>query len=380
MQRIGDLSFSLNIRLLKIIGVYPSDNYKTVHKIYGYVLYIVAIVPVAVCGLLHFTCTADLTKFKNNDFVMIGIIFYPIKFFPCLIHRNKIKHCIHYYDHFDYNFLTHDHQKIIEECISTCRRNSKIFVIGCAAAVTGFIGQTLMNLEQLSLDIWLPKFVLEKPVYFYCAQFLIVTSTIYSGFFCGSIDPLMGELCYHATTQIRIVKEILQHFDQQRSVLKNLEAKSRGIFMEIKKCVRHHQTIQNFVQEFQDCFSMVIFTQFVASSFVMAFVCFQLSRMKVGLNFLTAANDLMVVSFQVFFYCYHGTLLIEESKSLSDAIYMSRWYEYDIQSKKALILLMERSKKPMVVTAGRLLQVSLETFTMILKRTYSFLAILENYS
>ena len=77
---------------------------------------------------------------------------------------------------------------------------------------------------------------------------------------------------------------------------------------------------------------MVIFTQFVASSFVMAFVCFQLSRvcyfnrnckndqvrtyfffqMKVGLNFLTAANDLMVVSFQVFFYCYHGTLLIEE--------------------------------------------------------------------
>ena len=134
-------------------------------------------IPVAICGLLHFTCTADLTNFKNNDFVMIGIIFYTIKFLPCLIKRNKMKHCIHYYDHFDYNFETLDHQKIIEECISTCRRNSKIFFIGCVAAVIGFIGQTLVNLEQLSLDIWLPKVVQEKPLYFYSAQFLIVTGT-----------------------------------------------------------------------------------------------------------------------------------------------------------------------------------------------------------
>ena len=52
----------------------------------------------------------------------------------------------------------------------------------------------------------------------------------------------MGGLCYHATTQIRIVKEILQHLDQPRSVLKDKEAKE--IFNEIKKSIRHHQTIQ----------------------------------------------------------------------------------------------------------------------------------------
>lgn len=44
---------------------------------------------------------------------------------------------------------------------------------------------------------------------------------------------------------------------------------------------------------------------------------------------------------------------------------MSNWYNYDIKSRKALILLMERSKRPTVVTAGKILDLSLETFTTV---------------
>ncbi|RZC33174.1 7tm 6 domain containing protein [Asbolus verrucosus] len=67
------------------------------------------------------------------------------------------------------------------------------------------------------------------------------------------------------------------------------------------------------------------------------------------------------------------------SNSITTAIYMSNWYEYDINSKKALIVLMERSQKPMIVTAGKILDLSLVTFTTILRRAYSLLAVLKNY-
>lgn len=44
---------------------------------------------------------------------------------------------------------------------------------------------------------------------------------------------------------------------------------------------------------------------------------------------------------------------------------MSQWYEYDIKSRKALIILMERAKRPLTITAGKLLNLSLETFMMV---------------
>ena len=44
---------------------------------------------------------------------------------------------------------------------------------------------------------------------------------------------------------------------------------------------------------------------------------------------------------------------------------MGTWYEYDLKSKKALIILMERSKRPIIVTAGIILESSLVTFTTV---------------
>ena len=68
---------------------------------------------------------------------------------------------------------------------------------------------------------------------------------------------------------------------------------------------------------------------------------------------------------EIFLYCYFGSILIDESNSLTDAIYMGEWYTYDIKARRGLITLMERSKGPMVVTAGKILDLSLVTFTTV---------------
>nr|QUP79576.1 odorant receptor 16 [Monochamus saltuarius] len=58
---------------------------------------------------------------------------------------------------------------------------------------------------------------------------------------------------------------------------------------------------------------------------------------------------------------------------------MSDWYNYDEKSKKALLTLMERAKRPMTVTAGKLMEFDLQTFTTVIRRSYSLLAVLKNY-
>jgi hypothetical protein len=55
-----------------------------------------------------------------------------------------------------------------------------------------------------------------------------------------------------------------------------------------------------------------------------------------------------------------------KNNGLTDAVYMGKWYEYDVKSRKALIILMERSKRPMIVTAGKILDLSLVTFSTVI--------------
>ena len=44
---------------------------------------------------------------------------------------------------------------------------------------------------------------------------------------------------------------------------------------------------------------------------------------------------------------------------------MSEWYEYDTSAKRILFLMMERSKRPLSITAYKFTDVSLESFVAV---------------
>ncbi|XP_068909659.1 odorant receptor Or1-like [Tenebrio molitor] len=138
--------------------------------------------------------------------------------------------------------------------------------------------------------------------------------------------------------------------------------------------------IGNFVRNYEGCFSLVVFSQFVGSVIVICVSCLQLTMTEpLSFNFFAMVMYLIPMLGEIYLYCYYGTTLYEESNTVTDAIYMGKWYNYDMTCKKALIVLMERSKRPMVVTAGKILDLSLISFTTILRRSYSLLAVLNNY-
>ncbi|XP_063912188.1 odorant receptor 45b-like [Zophobas morio] len=161
--------------------------------------------------------------------------------------------------------------------------------------------------------------------------------------------------------------------------MKNL-TKQEIIIELVKKCISHHDEILKFVTEFEDCFSVVLFSQMAGTMFVICFSCLQLSKLNsVDSNFGQFAMILIVILAQIYFYCYYGATLSEQSGSLIDAIYMGPWYTYDVRTQRTLLTIMERSKIPVTITAGKLVDLSLPTFTTILRRSYSLIAIMKNY-
>jgi hypothetical protein len=176
MEEVVRQSFTLNLTIMKIIGLYPPRRYSRIYKVYAYTLYVTAMMPPTIFGILHFMFSEDLTAINYSDFVMVGMIFYAPKLFPFVLNGDNIKKCIHYFDASHYTVLKHEHQKIIEECVHNCQRNSRVFFLGCIVGLIGFIGQVFFreDVHKLPLNVWMPQSIQKQSILYYCIYFLLV--------------------------------------------------------------------------------------------------------------------------------------------------------------------------------------------------------------
>ncbi|XP_048505915.1 odorant receptor Or2-like [Athalia rosae] len=83
-------------------------------------------------------------------------------------------------------------------------------------------------------------------------------------------------------------------------------------------------------------------------------------------------------AFQLFIYCWFGNDMMLESVSVANAAWDSAWP--DIKSKRfrfGIRMITHRSQKVILITAGGFANVTLDTFTTILRAAYSCFAVLK---
>ncbi|KAL0099802.1 hypothetical protein PUN28_019899 [Cardiocondyla obscurior] len=84
--------------------------------------------------------------------------------------------------------------------------------------------------------------------------------------------------------------------------------------------------------------------------------------------------------FQVFFYCWYGNELQLKSKGIVDAIYSSDWTIATIRDRKSLLFVMAISQKGLKLSYYGIFSLALDTFTWILKTSYSTFNVLQQTS
>jgi odorant receptor len=80
---------------------------------------------------------------------------------------------------------------------------------------------------------------------------------------------------------------------------------------------------------------------------------------------------------QVFLPCYFGNDLLIASEKLSTALFHSNWIEKSMKHKKAMIIFLENSKKPIKITAFGMVHIDFGTFSNICNSAYSLYAVLK---
>ncbi|XP_068910308.1 odorant receptor Or1-like [Tenebrio molitor] len=391
MASVIEESFKVNLWGMKIFGLYPPDKHKGLYKVGTYIMYLLFIVPVPILESLNLFLQENLSfrQFADNAFLIAELGCFIPKFWPFVINGERIKRCIHYFDSPKFAVKRPEHEEIIQKCIKMCRNTTALFL---ASVTAGFISWSSRPISWKNhifpTDLWLPFDPQTAPKsYICCVYTYLVLAVGYGAFTSGAVDPLIAGLAYQATSQIKILKDTLQHLGKyaDKELATKYEAnsseKGKVLHAKIKNCVDHHSAILIFVKEYEECFSQVAFSQFVGGVMVLCVSCLQLTIVEIlSFDFLAMVMYLIAMLSEIYLYCHFGTELYEESNTISQAIYMGNWYEYDIRSQRDLAILMERAKRPMIVTCGKIFDVSVVTFTMILRRAYSLLAVLENYN
>ena len=120
---------------------------------------------------------------------------------------------------------------------------------------------------------------------------LVIVACLYAGSATSLIDPLIGGLAYHSTSQLRILKIQLQNLSPG------------NIYGDLVKCVRQHEAIlwydfpessliqhpyfhfcSSFVNEYEKCFSWTMFSQFSGTTLGICFCCIAVTTVKTQLQ------------------------------------------------------------------------------------------------
>ncbi|XP_018376632.1 PREDICTED: odorant receptor Or1-like [Trachymyrmex cornetzi] len=142
--------------------------------------------------------------------------------------------------------------------------------------------------------------------------------------------------------------------------------------------IRNHQRLLAIIDDFNEVFSAGMFVQMLSSTSMICLTGFQ-AALVIGQssNTLKFAVYLMAAVSQLFYFCWLGNEVKYQSASLTQSQWLSKWND-DISAKpgRLLILSIIFSRKAINLKAGVFYALSMETFTAILRGSYSFFALL----
>ncbi|KAM0736512.1 Odorant receptor 2a [Formica fusca] len=196
--------------------------------------------------------------------------------------------------------------------------------------------------REFTLKMQLPFECNESPLYelVMCLEFL---HQLASSAMTGILNSLIITLILHASGQIDILCDALREISPEKN--------NRQLAVSITK-------------------------ELIGYMIVTSISTIQVSDTIDGSALMKAIVFYMAAMVEAFIFCFCGEYLSAKSKMISDAAYKSIWYDLKPNDSKLILLIMLRSQRRLTITAGKIMDLSLEGFTNIMKASISYVSVL----
>ncbi|KAF3054592.1 Odorant receptor 211 [Nylanderia fulva] len=162
-------------------------------------------------------------------------------------------------------------------------------------------------------------------------------------------------------------------------IFKEIENKKESITGTIK-IIRKHQKIIQFSENIEIIYTHIALLVFASN---MAMIC------SIGFLIVTAIGTpdgmeqiikcllfFSITNLEAFIFCYAGEYLSNKSKAIGFAMYNCSWYNLKPKDSRILLFIILRSQKQLILTAGKMMELSLVFFASIMNASGSYLSVM----
>ncbi|XP_032686530.1 odorant receptor 67a-like [Odontomachus brunneus] len=141
---------------------------------------------------------------------------------------------------------------------------------------------------------------------------------------------------------------------------------------------RHTEAIQ-FIDILESLYRLPLFIHMGCIMLMISIIGFQAITNIYDLNRLSqSCLYLSVCLIGTFFENWQGQKVIDSNEKLYHSIYNMKWYEMSCATKKLVILIMLRSLRPTQITAGKIIVMSYENFSAVIRMSSSYFMLLRS--
>ncbi|XP_011869953.1 PREDICTED: odorant receptor Or1-like isoform X2 [Vollenhovia emeryi] len=247
------------------------------------------------------------------------------------------------------------------------------------SSLTGVIIGSVLNIMygQLPIRTWLPWNVTNVPLVFWIISVQQIMSVIFGTLINVGTETLIFGLFIQTCAQIEIFESRLQKLIINITYLDTLSLSSKDK-TRMSESIRHHLSIYKYAKTVNVTFSKVLFIQFFVSTMVICISVYYMSTHITELSEITTLLAYTISMFvQIYIYCWSGNEVILKSQNIGDAVYHMDWPLLSVNERKALLMIMMRSTIPIKFTSSFLITFSLQSYSNILKTSYSAFNVLQ---
>nr|AOE48095.1 putative odorant receptor OR29 [Scaeva pyrastri] len=320
-------------------------------------------------SIIPLICISDILRSARTVEVPVLLckalfgLAYPVciyKLISVTIYKNEIYGCITQIEALSSRFQV---QKDIKQSLETYKKMIFIGSIAMNFCVLLVLVVSILNNElpfrsRLSvLDLnQSPTYEL---MFFYQAIALTTVANLtvaHDTLFCGLLS-ICAAILSSISREVRDIDVRWENGGNPEIILKEIIEKIKETF-----CI---------IERVSNVFSITTLTNILYSSNQMALSVYLVSVW--GLKDLTGMLMVIIALIQTFdlwIYCYFGQIIANQNEKLQRELYCTNWYNHSKQFKSMLLLTIFVTQNDRFVKAGRIIALSLATFSDFLKKAY----------
>ncbi|KAF3054418.1 Odorant receptor 146 [Nylanderia fulva] len=247
-----------------------------------------------------------------------------------------------------------------------------LYSCGVLAGNAGDVEKMNVSSREHILKMKLPFMINTFPVYALVMIFEFCHLSICA---CGMsiVNSLIVTLIVHIGGQIDVFCDWLM-----KAFSKNMMLKVDGITL--KMLIVKHQRIIEFSQRIETLYTYIALMLFVSDTIIICCIGFIIIT-SIGTpgGFPVLVRSILyyfVMNLEAFIYCFAGEYLSTKSRMIGDAAYNSLWYDVMPKQSRTVHFVILRSQKQLSITIGKVMDLSLERFTSIMKASASYISVL----